>query len=53
MKKIAVCLQIDREPYEWGLSSRSVDMKCMWEPHSYRKAATLNRSILNVAKHKG
>ena len=27
--------------YEWGLSARSVDLKCMWEPHSYRKTALL------------
>ena len=38
MNNFAVCLQIDRESYAWGLSSRSVDL----EPHSYRETATLN-----------
>ena len=31
MKNFAVYLQIDQ---------RSDDLKCMWEPHSYRKTAT-------------
>ena len=47
MIKFVVCLQIDRESYFGGLSSRSVSMKCKWEPHSYQTTATLNRSILN------
>ena len=42
MKDFAVRLRIDRESYEWGLSSRSVDLECMCELHSYRKTATLN-----------
>ena len=41
MKNFAVCLQIDPESYEWGLLATSIDMKCLWEPHSYQKTLTL------------
>ena len=47
MNNFAVCLQIDLELYEWGLSARSIDLKCMWEPHLYWKTETRDVRILN------
>ena len=34
MNNFAVCLQIDPVSDKWGLSARSVDLKCMWDPDS-------------------
>ena len=38
---IKVCLQIDPESYEWGLSARSVDLK--WNPQQRMIIEELNR----------
>ena len=40
---IQVCLQIDPESYEWGLSARSVDLK--WNPRRRMIKGELNRSM--------
>ena len=43
MKKFAVCLQIEPESYEWGLSARSIDfeMKSIVENDDRRVKQTM------------
>ena len=50
IRYIAVYLQINLESYEWGLSARSVDLKCMRESHSYRKIATRGKQNMLYLK---